>query len=188
MILETIVTTRDGEGHPHIAPMGVHVYGDRLAILPFRPSRTLDNLTATGVAVINACDDVRIFAGCLTGRRNWPLTAAEHIDCPRLVHCLTHTEVELLQIEEDEVRPRLWCRPLHRVSHAPFQGFNRAQHAVIEAAILVSRLHLLPWEKVETEWAVHQSAMEKTAGPREREAWNWLAEKLEAFRREYLIP
>ena len=184
MILEAIVTTRDRAETPHIAPMGVHVEKDHLVILPFRPSRTLDNLLATEVAVINATDDVRLFAGCLTGRRDWPLTAAERIDCPRLADTLSHTEAVLERVEDDPVRPRLICRPVHQATHAPFRGFNRAQHAVLEAAILVSRLDRLPWDKIETEWAIHASALEKTAGPREREAWNWLAEKLDDFRRE----
>lgn len=182
MILETIVTTRDRENRPHIAPMGIHLDGADLIILPFRPSRTLDNLLATEVAVINACEDVRVFAGCLTGRRDWPVVPAERIDCPRLRDCLTHTEVALQRVEEDKVRPRLYCRLLHQMAHAPFRGFNRAQHAVLEAAILVSRLHLLPWEKIATELAIHRIAVEKTAGPREREAWDWLMERVEAFR------
>ena len=188
MILESIVTTRDRSGRPHIAPMGVHVIGADLIILPFRPSRTLDNLLATEVAVINACEDVRVFAGCLTGRRDWPLVPAERIDCPRLKDCLTHTEVALERVEEDPVRPRLYCRPVHQVMHAPFPGFNRAQHAVLEAAILVSRLHLLPWEKIAAELAIHQSAVEKTAGPREQEAWRWLMEKVRAFEQDRSAP
>jgi len=63
---------------------------------------------------------------------------------------------------------------------APFQGFNRAQAAVIEAAILVSRLHMLPRHKVEAEMAYLAIAIAKTAGPAEQEAWNWLTEKVQA--------
>ncbi|HEY5065532.1 MAG TPA: hypothetical protein VIJ04_12015 [Xanthobacteraceae bacterium] len=37
------------------------------------------------------------------------------------------------------------------MAHAPLKGFNRAQAAVIEAAILVSRLRLLLREKIERE-------------------------------------
>ncbi|BCX88912.1 conserved hypothetical protein [Methylomarinovum tepidoasis] len=185
MILETLVTTRDRAGDPHIAPMGVHMEGEKLVILPFRPSRTLDNLLATEVAVVNASDDVRIFAGCLTGRRDWPLTRAERIDCPRLAESLSHTEVTLEQVEDDPVRPRLLCRPLYTAMHRPFRGFNRAQHAVLEAAILISRLDRLPWDKIEAEWAIHKLALEKTAGPREETAWGWLEERLNQYRKEH---
>jgi hypothetical protein len=62
--------------------------------------------------------------------------------------------------------------------HAPFEGFNRAKAAVIEAAILVSRLHLLPREKIETEIAYLENAVRKTAGPAEQQAWAWLMEKV----------
>ena len=51
--------------------------------------------------------------------------------------------------------------------------------AVIEAAILASRLHMLPREKVERELGYLQIAVAKTAGPREHEAWRMLVEKIE---------
>ena len=66
-------------------------------------------------------------------------------------------------------------------NHNAFAGFNRAQAAVIELAVLVSRLHLLPREKVESELQYLQIAIDKTAGNREREAWQWLIEKIERF-------
>ena len=82
---------------------------------------------------------------------------------------------------EDPQRPRFHCAVLREESHAPFRGFNRAQAAVVEAAILVSRLHLLPPDKIEREIAYLQIAIDKTAGPREREAWLWLTERIAAF-------
>lgn len=174
MILETIVTTTSGIGRPHIAPMGVQRTEDGYSIMPFRPSTTLDNVAATGVAVVNFTDDVRIFAGCLTGRRDWPLIPAGRIACCRLRDTLAHAEVELLRSEDDPLRPRLFCRTVHHAHHAPFQGFNRAQFAVLEAAILVSRLGMLPEDKIERELAYLRIGIEKTAGPREIEAWGWL--------------
>ena len=65
-------------------------------------------------------------------------------------------------------------------SHAPFGGFNRAQAAVIELAVLTSRLALLPREKVRREAEYLAVAVEKTAGEREQEAWGWLMEKVRA--------
>ena len=69
------------------------------------------------------------------------------------------------------------CRVAHQASHAPFQGFNRAQAAVIEAAVVVSRLHMLPRAEVEAELARLEIIVGKTAGPAEAEAWGWLKEK-----------
>jgi hypothetical protein len=92
---------------------------------------------------------------------------------------LAHAELAVAHVQEDEQRPRFHCRVVHAASHAPFQGFNRAQAAVIEAAILASRLHMLPREKIERELGYLQTAVEKTAGPREHEAWRLLVEKIE---------
>jgi len=85
-------------------------------------------------------------------------------------------------VEDDDVRPCCHCRVVYQVNHASFQGFNRGQFAVLEAAILVSRLHRLPWEKVESELNYLRIGLEKCAGERELEAWNWLMERCEAHR------
>ena len=183
MIQETIVTTQNSGGATHIAPMGIHTKGgDEIIILPFRPSATLDNVLASKTAVINYCDDVRIFAGCLTGRRNWPLKPAEKIAGAVIDGALAHTEVELVRVEEDPVRPRLVCKAVHSVSHAPFKGFNRAQYSVLEAAILISRLSMLPLEKIESECAYLRIGLEKTAGDRELEAWGWIMDVIEKYK------
>jgi uncharacterized protein len=184
MIRESIITTTCLSGAVHIAPMGV-IWREGVPVLaPFRPSRTLDNLREHPFAVINHTDDVRVFAGCLTGRREWPVRPAERIDGRVLVGALAHQEIAVERFEDDEVRPRFVCRVVHEASHAAFRGFNRAQAAVIEGAILVSRLHLLPWEKIEREVAYLDIAVGKTAGPAEREAWSWLIERIKAFRRD----
>ncbi|MGH8754237.1 MAG: DUF447 family spectrin-like domain-containing protein, partial [Burkholderiales bacterium] len=113
---------------------------------------------------------------------DWPTLPAEKVSCVRLESALAHCELKLERIEEDELRPKLFCQVVHRVSHAPFRGFNRAQAAVLEAAILVSRLHMLPWEKIEAEMKYLTIAIDKTAGPHELEAWSWLMEKINAHR------
>jgi hypothetical protein len=81
-------------------------------------------------------------------------------------------------VTEDPQRPRFHCRVVRRVAHAPFEGLNRAKAAVVEAAILVSRLHMLPRERVAQEIAYLAVAVGKTAGPAEQEAWDWLMEKI----------
>ncbi|MGX2028784.1 DUF447 domain-containing protein [Methylocaldum gracile] len=182
MIRETIITSCSPQGAAHIAPMGVHVLDDELLIMPFRPSTTLDNVLATRTAVINYTDDVRVFAGCLTGRRDWPLLPAESVPGQRLAETLAHAELELLRWEEDELRPKLYCRIVREANHAPFRGFNRAQYSVLEAAILVSRLDRLPWDKIESELAYLRIGLDKTAGPKEFEAWGWLMDAVEAFK------
>jgi uncharacterized protein len=184
MIIESIITTVSTKGEVHIAPMGVIWAADVAILAPFRPSHTLDNLRKHPVAVINHTDDVRIFAGCLTGRRDWPVFRAERIEGRVLERALSHQEIAVKHVEDDAVRPRFHCRIVHEATHAAFRGFNRAQAAVIEAAILVSRLHLLPMEKIEREMGYLKIAVEKTAGPQEKEAWEWLAHRVSEYRGE----
>jgi uncharacterized protein len=179
IIRECIVTTQSGEGKVHIAPLGLIAEGENWVIAPFRPSTTLDNLREHPFAVANFTDDVLVFAGCLTGKRDWPVRPATRIQGAVLDGTLAHAELEVVEVEEDEQRPRFHCRIVHEVSHAPFKGFNRAQAAVIEAAILASRLHMLPRDKIERELGYLQIAVEKTGGPREHEAWRLLVEKIE---------
>ena len=181
MIRETIVSTMDEAGQVHFAPFGIMAEDDGWIIAPFRPSKTLDNLRVVPFAVANSTDDVRVFVGCLTGRSQWPTAACDEIAVPRLSGALAHAELAVTHISEDEQRPRFHCRVLRNVAHAPFQGFNRAQAAVIEAAILVSRLRMLPRDKVEREIAYLQIAVGKTAAAAEEEAWGWLMERIRAF-------
>ncbi len=182
MILETIVVTTHADGSAHLAPFGIREREGRILIAPYRPSATLDNLMRSGTAVACATDDVRVFAGALTGRRDWPLRPADVVAGHVLVSALAHRELVLDAVREDAVRPELVFRVVHEATHAAFRGFNRAQAAVLEAAVLVSRLHLLPMEKIEAEIAYLGIAVEKTAGEREREAWAWLMEAIDNHR------
>jgi len=182
MIRETIVTTMSLAGAVHLAPMGVREADGRVILAPFRPSTTLDNVLATGCATVNLSDDVRVFAGCLTDRRNWPTLACAQIPCVRLDGALAHRELRVAHVEEDQQRPRLFMDVVYEQTHGPFRGLNRAQGAVLECAILVSRLHMLPAEKIDAEVKYLQIAVDKTGGMAEREAWSWLLERIEAFR------
>jgi hypothetical protein len=183
MIFETIITTRSADGIIHVAPMGIREENGLAILAPFQPSITLDNVLAGGCAVQNFCDDVRVFAGCVTGaKRDWPTVPAATIPCVRLRDTLGHSELKLERTEPHPERPRLFCKRMHDENHGPFRGFNRAQAAVIEGAVLISRLHMLPPEKIESEWRYLNIAIEKTAGAVELEAWSWLQAKLDEHR------
>jgi hypothetical protein len=184
MILETIITSTNDDGSPHIAPFGVRECEGLVLISPFRPSTSLDNLMRSRCAVVNMTDDVRIFAGSLTGRRDWPVRRADRVDGWVLENVLAHRELELVEINDHKIRPELVFKVVHEQTHAPFRGFNRAQAAVIEASVLVSRLHILLPEKIEAELKYLSIAIEKTTGEREWQAWEWLMEAIENFRAE----
>ena len=181
MIFETIVITTDIAGNPHVTPFGVQYQGNMVVISPFRPSATLDNVLATKCAVINLTDDVRVFAGALTGRQAWQLKPAISIQGFVLDDALAHRELTLVEVIDDAIRPTLYFETVHQVNHQPFQGYNRAQAAVIELAVLASRLHRLPMEKITAEMQYLQIAVDKTAGERELQAWDWLCEKIENY-------
>lgn len=179
LILEAVLTTSTPDGGTHIAPLGFRREGGLVVLAPFHPSRTLENLRQAGVAAISHTDDVRVFAGCLTGHRDWPLLPCEKVPCGRLADALAHHE---LRVEREDVstpeRPRFFCREIAVRMHRPQPGFNRAQAAVIEACILVSRLHMLPPDHIAREIEHLSSAVDKTAGEREREAWAWLIQRI----------
>lgn len=181
-IVETVVTTTDGAGTVHIAPLGLIEDGDGWIIAPFKPSRTHDNLAANPFAVASHTDDVRVIAGCITGRRDWPLVPASTVEGVRLRDAVSHWELAVERVTEDDQRPRFHCKVVHTASHAPWGGYNRAQAAVLELAVLTTRLSMLPPEKIDAELAYLDIAISKTAGPREREAWGWLMERVTAFR------
>jgi len=181
MIRETVVATVNAAGEPHLAPLGLIAEGDAWVLAPFYPSTTLENLRRAPHAVANLTDDVRVFAGCLTGRRDWPLTAAKSVKAPRLKDTLTHLELVVAEVREDPQRPRFVCRVVHEETHAPFRGFNRAQSAVIEGAVLISRLHMIPRAEIEPELERLEIIVRKTAGPKEFEAWGWLKDKAAQF-------
>jgi len=180
-IRECIVTTPRADGSVHIAPMGIHENAGQLIILPFKPSATLNNIERDETATLNYSDDVRIYAGCLTGHRDWPTCPTDIIKGVRLKNCLAHSELEVIDKVDDDIRPKYICKVAHEVTHAPFHGYNRAQFAVIELAILVSRLRRLPQEKIQQEIEYLSIGFDKTSGPREQEAWGWLMDKVASF-------
>ena len=65
---------------------------------------------------------------------------------------------------------------------------QRAQAAVIEASILVSRLDWLAPEKLAVEMAYLTLAIGKTAGERERLAWQWLVDAIARHPKHRIDP
>lgn len=187
MIFETIIVSNDINGVAHVTPFGVKYESDLVVISPFKPSKTLGNILATQSATMNLTDDVRVFAGALTKRQPWTLLPADHIQGLRLENCLTHSEMRLVDVRDDAERPQLIMKQIEIKQHAGFKGFNRAQGAVIELAVLTSRLHLLPKEKIQSELNYLQIAIDKTAGERELEAWGWLMDKINQYYEENKI-
>jgi len=180
LIHECVVTTLTPDGKPHIAPLGLIEDKGFWIIAPFRPSATLTNLTTTKQVTASFTDDARIFARLVTGERSFPLTDIAGWPAPRLSGALAHAELEVARFEDDELRPRFFCKVNRAISHRPFLGMNRARAAVLEAAILSTRLDRLPREKIDSEIGYLQIAIDKTAGDAEREAWDMVMAKIAA--------
>ena len=181
MIFETIITSVNLAGKPHLTPFGIRYEGQNVVISPYKPSTTLGNILTTKCAVMNLTDDVRVFAGAVCKKHHLPPLQPNNHEGYRLADCLVHVDLELLEVRDDTTRPQLIMKKIAEFNHQPFAGFNRAQAAVIELAVLVSRLHMLPREKILTELQYLQIAIDKTAGERELDAWSWLIEKIDNF-------
>ena len=170
MIVETVTTTINPDGSVNCAAMGVNWGDDEIAILPYRPTRTLRNLQARGAAVVNLTDDILLFTQAALEDPHPPTRPAAVVEGAVLADACSWREVEVVAIEESGPRARVTTRVVGRGSGREFVGFNRACHAVLEASILASRARRLPADEIRAELARLEVLVDKTAGPRERAA------------------
>lgn len=180
MILETIVTTMDDEGGINFAPMGVEWGEETIVLKPFLETTTFRNLSRSRQAVVNLTDDAMLFAQGAISSPQFPAVPATVIQGVVLEAACSWREVEVTDIDATPPRSRIAARVVHRGMHREFIGFNRARHAVLEAAILATRTHLLPREQIREEYARLQVIVDKTAGPREREAMELLTQYVQS--------
>lgn len=184
MIIETIVTTVGTDGAVNCASMGVE-WGDAVLVLkPFLETTTYRNLLATRAAVVNLIDDVRVFAAAAISNPRYPTVPAEMVSGVVLADCCSWREVEVRTIDSTPPRSRIEAAVVHRGLRREFIGFNRAQHAVLEAAIYATRLHLLPRAFVDNEMTRLQVIVNKTAGTAELEAMALLADYVRSAMQE----
>ena len=176
MIVETIVTTVDGDGAINCAPMGVEWGESAIVLKPFLETTTYRNVMATQAAVVNLIDDVRVFARAAIGNPQYPMMPAVAVTGVVLADCCAWRELRVRSIDSTPPRSRIDMDVVHRGFRREFIGFNRARHAVLEAAIYATRLHLLERSFVESELARLQVIVDKTAGPAELEAMALLTE------------
>jgi hypothetical protein len=176
MIIESILTTLDEHGTPHVAPMGVEWGEETIVIKPFLETSTFRNLRATGVAVVNLTDDAMLFARGAIADVQFPVGPAAVVRGVVLDAACSWREIEVRSVDATPPRSRIETAVVHRGIRREFIGFNRARHAVLEAAILATRTHLIPADEIRKEFARLQVIVNKTAGPRELEAMALLTE------------
>jgi uncharacterized protein len=191
MILEGIVTTLSREGQVNIAPMGpiVDERMERLLLRPFRTAQTYRNLKAHGEGVLHVTDDVLLLAQAALG----PIDPAPVLFPARQVHGLVlrdacrFFEFRVLSCDDGAERTRIEAEVVHQERLRDFFGFNRAKHAVVEAAILATRTDFLPLDDIEAEFRKLAVLVHKTGGEQEERAFAFLEEHVRAQRRKRLL-
>ena len=188
LVLEGLCVTTDLDGRPHVAAMGPLVEEreraagriTRLVLRPFPESTTAANLGRTGAGVFHLTDDVGLLAAIVAGRAAAlpPLRPATAVAGFVLDDACLAWEFRCGAIDRSEPRTRIDAEVVAEHVGRPFLGFNRAAHAVVEAAILVTRLHLVPAEEVHRRMADLAVLVEKTGGIRERQAFDLLRERV----------
>lgn len=191
VIVESLVTTLDQAGILNCAPMGVDWGEELIVIRPFTDTTTCRNLIATGTAVVNLTDDALLFAQAVTGNPAAvapPTIPAQRVQGRVLEAACSWREVEVVERQETSPRARFVTRVVHRGIRREFIGFNRARHAVLEAAILATRTHLIPGPEIRGELERLRIIVNKTAGPRELEAMELLENFVTARAQETPAP
>jgi hypothetical protein len=182
VIIETIVTTMSRDDVVNCAPMGVEwdpgEGGDVIVLKPVLETATYRNVSATRTAVVNLIDDVRVFARAAISNPEYETVPADRVRGVVLADACSWREVEVRSIDSTPPRSRIETVVVHRGTRREFIGFNRARHAVLEAAIYATRVHLLPRDFLSSELARLQGIVDKTAGPREFEAMALITEYL----------
>jgi hypothetical protein len=184
LIIETIVTTTSSDGEVNCAPMGVEwdpdAAADTIVLKPFLDTATYRNVVATRAAVVNLIDDVRVFAEAAIANPRYATVPATIVRGAVLTDACAWREVEVRSIDSTPPRSRIETSVVHRGTNREFIGFNRARHAVLEAAIYATRVHMLPGKMLLSELDRLQVIVDKTAGPREFEAMARLADYIRA--------
>jgi hypothetical protein len=181
MILEGLVTTTGPDGSMHVAAMGPEVDAaavasgtlEQLLLKPFPTSQTAANLARVPAGVFHAVNDALLLARIVAGIAGPPPASrpATHVPGFVLDAACRAWEFEVIAADTAPERQRLDARVVAVHDGRPFMGLNRGAHAVVEAAILVTRLHLLGREEVDRRLRDLAPLVDKTGGPREREAF-----------------
>ncbi|MGL6073309.1 MAG: DUF447 domain-containing protein [Fimbriiglobus sp.] len=185
MILEGLISTTDAHGQPHLAPMGPTVTEDMNSFIlrPFPTSNTYKNLLAHGEGVLHVTDDARMLAYAAVGKLT-PMPATRPADLVRgfiLTEACRYFEFRVRGIDTSAERVRIEAEVVGRGMLRDFFGFNRARHAVLEAAILATRFHLLPPGEIEAEFKKFAIIVDKTGSEPEQDAMQMLRAEWQAF-------
>ena len=170
IIIETIVTTLNEQGEANFAPMGVTIGEGEVLIRPYTDSATYRNLVATGAAVVNLTDNCRLFAESAVSNPQFPTVPAELVTGLVLTDACSYYECSVMHADTAAPRATFRCKIVKKGVLRDFIGFNRAKNAIIEAAILATRVRLLGVETILQEYRRLFEIVQKTGGEQELQA------------------
>ena len=177
-ILEGIITTINEDGSTNIAPMGpiVDVDMSALRLRPYQMSTTYANLKRTEQGIFHVTDDVFLIAraavNCLDAPP--PLIDCQAVEGRILSNACRWYAFRVDTIDDRQERTDNTARVVERGRLRDFFGFNRAKHAVLEAAILATRIGFLPPDAVSRQLEQLAITVKKTASERECQAFQFL--------------
>ena len=194
MILEGIVTTLSAGGQVNIAPMGprlpwpVPADGALSGFLlrPYHTSRTWANLREHPEGVLHVTDDALLLARAAIGVVDPllppPTFPSVVIRGQVLATACRAYEFRVRSCDASSERTSIEAEVVYTHRLREFFGFNRARHAVVEAAILATRTAFLPLDEIDAEYRRLMVAVEKTGGPDEHRAMELLRQHLAEIR------
>ena len=171
MIIETIFSTLDEAGSPNFAPMGVAWGGDYLTVRPYRSTHTCRNLLSNGYGVVNLSDDVLAYVRCGLYHEVLPHFPAKSVPGVVFQETCSWREIEVISRSGSDERAELRCRVLHAGRQKDFLGFCRSGSAVIEAAILATRLDRCDLRTTAEKLDHYGEIVEKTGDEPEKQAF-----------------
>jgi uncharacterized protein len=184
MILEGIVTTLSADGAVNISPMGPRVDPaiSYLVLRPYQTSTTYQNLKRTAEGVFHVTDDVELLARAAVGTPDPlpPLAPAPAVEGRILTGACRWHAFRVRSLDDSQERTKIVCDVVASGRLRDFFGFNRGKHAVVEAAILATRTEFLPAAEILAEFDRLKVLVDKTGGPAEHRAFEFLAEFVNA--------
>jgi len=180
MILEAIITTTNSDGSINVSPMGPLIENDPaegFELRPYETSRTFDNLQQRPFGVLHVTDDVLLFAKTAIGKLTDlpPSRPAEKNDSAFILgDACRWYEFKAVYFETSEPRKNIRCEVVAAGRQRDFWGFNRAKNAVLEAAILATRIDFLPAAEIDRQYESLRTIVDKTGGKIEKEAMTLL--------------
>jgi hypothetical protein len=174
MIVETLVTTINDDETTNIAPMGPVFPGswERFELRPFMETRTFANLNRMRQGVLHLSDNSLWFANAVVNEWDvWPeMAPAESVRGWRLLAAQQAIEFEVIHIATSPPRANLQCRLIQSATLNPWRGHCRATFAIVECAIVATRLQFLPAEEVFEAYSRGCKLVQKTGGVLEHRA------------------